>query len=264
MKKLFAVLAVFVFAALIFAGFSQPVQPIEINSLANESSEPESGDFLILDHPVGGGAYQTEKIDFANLHLPKLVKRQGGSATIWETSGTSNYTPTNIKMQAGVVNIGSTLTGATNSAIVTFPEAFDYEPLVLVSAISEVTGACYAWVIGISTAQVQIGVKNEDAGTQIIEHLGLRLALAQTPPDNGYPVETPPPEFECPEWVSAIACYPGVEYVKPDWYQGQDADEADQFAQWNEQPSKIETFISNLFGGFTSWLSRVFSPIEVR
>ena len=58
-----------------------------------------------------------------------VIKRQGGSATIWSTPGTNNYTPTESKIQAGVIAI--TLTDDDESATITFPSAFTYAPIAL-------------------------------------------------------------------------------------------------------------------------------------
>jgi hypothetical protein len=58
-----------------------------------------------------------------------VVKRQGGSATIWSTPGTNNYVPTASKIQAGVIAI--TLTDDDDSVTITFPEAFMYAPIAL-------------------------------------------------------------------------------------------------------------------------------------
>jgi hypothetical protein len=59
-----------------------------------------------------------------------VVKRQGGSATVWSTPGTTNYTPTISKIQAGVIAVvvpSGILQVTTN---VVFPEAFAYAPIV--------------------------------------------------------------------------------------------------------------------------------------
>lgn len=58
-----------------------------------------------------------------------IVKRQGGSSTIWSTPGTTNYTPANSKIQTGVIAI--TLTDDDDSVAITFPEAFTYAPIAL-------------------------------------------------------------------------------------------------------------------------------------
>jgi len=60
--------------------------------------------------------------------VPALTRRQGGSATNWNTAGTTGYTPTTVRMQTGVATV-------TTFATITFPTAFSAIPLVLVSLI---------------------------------------------------------------------------------------------------------------------------------
>lgn len=58
-----------------------------------------------------------------------FTARQGGSASVFSTAGTSNYTPANVSVQAGVM----TLAGGAGTAV-TFPSAFSQAPIVLVTA----------------------------------------------------------------------------------------------------------------------------------
>lgn len=55
------------------------------------------------------------------------MRRQGGSATVWDTSGTTNYDAVNASMQAGSIEVASGV-----SVTVTFPTAFVYDPVVFV------------------------------------------------------------------------------------------------------------------------------------
>lgn len=68
-----------------------------------------------------------------------IAKRQGGHASNWDSHGTTNYTPANVKIQTGAVNIPNSNTAAGSyyygSVTVTFPEAFASNPLVLCSAL---------------------------------------------------------------------------------------------------------------------------------
>ena len=58
-----------------------------------------------------------------------LIKRQGGDATDWSTSGTTEYIPTNdIRMQMGVIRWTGAAAASGNVAV-TFPEAFDDVPI---------------------------------------------------------------------------------------------------------------------------------------
>ena len=69
----------------------------------------------------------------AKTNIPRVSKRQGGSATDWNTAGTTAYTPANPKIQAGVITMslgGSDPKGAT----ITFPESFAHAPLVFLTS----------------------------------------------------------------------------------------------------------------------------------
>lgn len=60
--------------------------------------------------------------------VPQAYRRQGGDASQWNTAGTTTYTPGAVRMQMGAI----TWTGsanATGSKAVTFPVAFDDDPL---------------------------------------------------------------------------------------------------------------------------------------
>jgi hypothetical protein len=57
--------------------------------------------------------------------VPQIYRRQGGSATVWATAGTTTYTPTTVRIQCGVATIGA---GGDN---VVFPEAFSFAPVVV-------------------------------------------------------------------------------------------------------------------------------------
>lgn len=64
---------------------------------------------------------------------PRVVNRQGGSATIWTTAGTTTRTVATPVIQAGAIAMGSESTSGSfffSTATVTFPTAFTYIPLV--------------------------------------------------------------------------------------------------------------------------------------
>lgn len=90
-----------------------------------------------------------------------VVKRQGGSTTIWSTPGTTNYVPTASKIQAGVIAIA--LTDDDESVNITFPEAFTYAPIALCH-ISGGTGTSYVRpvtteIYNITTTGMTISIK---------------------------------------------------------------------------------------------------------
>jgi len=84
-----------------------------------------------------------------------VSNRQGASATDWADGGTSNYAVTgNMTIQTGV----GLFTSATQTISVTFPVAFAYTPVVLVSfggyllTTGSISGLPYGQVSGKPTA----------------------------------------------------------------------------------------------------------------
>lgn len=82
------------------------------------------------------GAITTDKVADAAITAAKLASgagsgvanRQGGHATNWNTAGTTNYTPSAVRLQTGVASgVGGILT-------ITFPVAFSGKPVVLVTS----------------------------------------------------------------------------------------------------------------------------------
>ena len=65
--------------------------------------------------------------------VPQFYRRQGGSSTDWSTQGTTTYTPTAVRMQAGTLNVAISDGNAYGSASVTFPTAFSYKPFILLT-----------------------------------------------------------------------------------------------------------------------------------
>lgn len=61
--------------------------------------------------------------------VPQLYRRQGGSASNWSTQGTTDYTPTTVRMQVGCKRLVFS-TNSTTAATVTFPQAFSNVPTV--------------------------------------------------------------------------------------------------------------------------------------
>ena len=87
--------------------------------------------------------------------VPQLYRRQGGSATNWYTYGTTNYTPTAVRIQTGVVGITVGAGQDQNSVIVTFPVAFSDLPIVIASSQSISSVSCTV----LSATQVELFIK---------------------------------------------------------------------------------------------------------
>lgn len=93
-------------------------------------------------------------------------RRQGGSATDWSSNGTSNFTPTTMRAQAGVKrHAGGSASGSTT---ITFPVAFSQPPIILVSCSNDIvnvaativsaSGATLAYSTVDATAQSNIDI----------------------------------------------------------------------------------------------------------
>jgi hypothetical protein len=105
---------------------------------------------------VSTGMIANDAIDDtkAGNRVPQFYRRQGGNATDWTTPGTSNYTPTAVRIQDGIAAV--TINAGATSAIldVTFPVAFSQPPLVMISIEETVTTPIW-WaytVDGLATA----------------------------------------------------------------------------------------------------------------
>jgi len=100
----------------------------------------------------------------------QLLQRQGGSATVWETAGTTDYdlrpsTAPKIKAYAGCVAINVLMGANAATAVITFPSAFAYFPMTWVSfqfaTVGAIGGIPYRPVcsaLGGSTTQVTIEI----------------------------------------------------------------------------------------------------------
>jgi hypothetical protein len=84
----------------------------------------------------------------AGNRVPQMYRRQGNNATNWNGAGTTTYTPTAVRMQAGSASVpsGGTLT-------VTFPVAFSATPLVFLTAG---TSGRLLYVTAVSSTQFSI------------------------------------------------------------------------------------------------------------
>lgn len=135
-----------------------------------ELTTPADGDQLIINdisEPVD--IDKTKRITVVNFLANVLAvaqsyiyRRQGGSSTIWNTAGSTNYTPTagTSKIQVGANEI-TTNSGGQGSVTVTFPVAFTYSPLVLVTMqkIGLTDNNNYSvWVKTISNSAVAIQI----------------------------------------------------------------------------------------------------------
>lgn len=104
----------------------------------------------ILDANVTAAKLATSAVDTASIvndavddtkvgdRVPQFYRRQGGDATDWSVYGTTNYTPTTVRMQAGVFRITSLMASGNES--LTFPVAFSAIPIVLLTSRANIGG----------------------------------------------------------------------------------------------------------------------------
>lgn len=111
----------------------------------------------IADVNVTTGKLADDAVDDTKVgnRVPQFYRRQGGNASNWNTVGTTTYTPTTVRMQAGIVAVPISIGQNSGSTSVTLPVAFSNEPLVLVSIIDD-SGAGFAATVqntGLSASQ---------------------------------------------------------------------------------------------------------------
>jgi hypothetical protein len=131
---------------------------LDARDFCNFSTEVSVGDIS----PVGSNGQIIKSDGLASAWAPIIDKRQGGSATVWSTEGDTDYTPVGCLIQCGskavVVDNGTHLGTAT----VTFPEAFAFAPIVLITvgnfASSDVTHVSFG-VNTITTTTFVIDIK---------------------------------------------------------------------------------------------------------
>lgn len=90
----------------------------------------------------------------AKLVYGKVRGRQGGSSTVWATKGTTNYdvSATNTFTQTGSIGLS---TEGTN-VVVTFPVAFTYAPVVVVSTASAVSANVASQITAITATTFNV------------------------------------------------------------------------------------------------------------
>lgn len=93
----------------------------------------------------------------AGNRVPQFYRRQGGSSSDWSSPGTTTYTPTSVRMQAGSHLFSSLVSGGSDVVSITFPTAFSNVPLVLCSfqisgSTPSLVGGALCWVSGVSAS----------------------------------------------------------------------------------------------------------------
>ena len=96
--------------------------------------------------------------------VPMFTRRQGGNASDWSTAGTTNYTPTYVKMQGGSKLTGTINNGAQSTVNIQFPQAFSARPLVFAMAYPQ-RFTCHVDTVP-AVDEVDIIVANDSGSNQ--------------------------------------------------------------------------------------------------
>lgn len=67
--------------------------------------------------------------------VPQFYRRKGGSSSNWSTQGTTTYTPTAVRIQAGVMSVTINDGNNTGNQTISFPQSFGGAPVVVCSMI---------------------------------------------------------------------------------------------------------------------------------
>lgn len=107
---------------------------------------------------VGTASLAADSVDDtkAGNRVPQFYRRQGGNSSNWSTAGTTDYTPTAVRMQAGKVSVGISTT-----VTVTFPTAFSQPPLVWV------TGSTSGTLVATNVTATTVDLSHNNLGSAI-------------------------------------------------------------------------------------------------
>lgn len=78
---------------------------------------------------TGGAITTTDLRRYCQFASEPLIARQGGSATDWDTAGSTTYRPNDTMLQAGTVAV--TTSSSYGTAGVTFPVQFSGDPIII-------------------------------------------------------------------------------------------------------------------------------------
>jgi hypothetical protein len=82
---------------------------------------------------VNNGMIDNDIVDDtkAGNRVPQFYRRQGGNATNWNAPGSTDYTPTAVRMQRGAMTLEILSGNYSASVAITFPVAFSVVPSIL-------------------------------------------------------------------------------------------------------------------------------------
>lgn len=108
---------------------------------------------------TGGVISVTDARDYCHPSPALVYRRQGGSATSWNASGSTNYTPGGVKLQGGAQTLTFSSSATSNLTTITFPNAYTNTPVAFVSLFSNGSSTgrkVLATIESISTTQLGI------------------------------------------------------------------------------------------------------------
>jgi hypothetical protein len=128
---------------------------MSVNSVDSDQYVDGSIDLAHMSvNSVDSDQYVDGSIDYEHLSVSasKVTSRKGGSATIWSTPGTTDYTPTAVRIQVGVVDLTIYSGSVSNYVDVTFPVAFAYGPVIQLTVANTV--AAPGWMVEALNANI--------------------------------------------------------------------------------------------------------------
>lgn len=110
------------------------------------------GDYLLIydiSEPLDVNKIKVISIaDFQDsIKAPVITARQGGSATINSTPGTTNYVPVSNDIQIGSANVAFVAGTYGGQSSITFPHEFTYAPIVLAFILAGTQNGSYSTVL---------------------------------------------------------------------------------------------------------------------
>ncbi|HZW02868.1 MAG TPA: hypothetical protein VFF68_03005 [Anaerolineaceae bacterium] len=95
------------------------------------------GTSRLVDGAVTTAKIGTDSVDDTRVgvHVPAMIKRQGGNATAWQVTGAINYDAGNVRLQGG--SFSGNTSGSSGTVAVAFPVAFSSSPIVFITSMHD-------------------------------------------------------------------------------------------------------------------------------
>ena len=117
------------------------------------------------------GTGDPEDLTYAQVLAAILpMNRQGGSSTSFASGGTTNYTPSNLRVQFGAIPI--TVASGSGSVTITFPVAFSNTPVIFALATGELAGDILS-IVSVFAGTSQIAAVGSSNGTGTLHWLAI-------------------------------------------------------------------------------------------